>query len=68
MKENTYPWELLNSTVLMLPEEVLCYHVYKYEYFINTNCNKEALKELEILKSYISKKKCESEGKGCSMQ
>lgn len=66
--ENKYSWEMLDNTSLMLPEEIICYHIYKYEYLIGVGKKKESKKELAIIKKYIKTERLESEAKECLMK
>lgn len=61
MEDKNYPWELLNSTVLMVPEEIIAYHIYKATYYQKSKQEKKSQKELDT----ISKKTKESEDKEC---
>ena len=68
MENNKYPWELIDTTNLMIPSEILVYHLYRYERLVKNKQIKEAIKEAEIIKSYIDKENKESEEKACLMQ
>lgn len=61
MEKNKYPWELLSTSTLMQPFEILAYHIYKYEYYKNQNSSREATQELKIIASYTKQLEGEKE-------
>lgn len=59
--QEKYPWELLGTDTLMQQVDILTYHLYKKEYYEKNNCQKEAKKELQIIKSYMYQRKEEKQ-------
>ncbi len=52
MNSNKYPWELVYTTNLMLLDEILTFHIFRYEYLLRIN-KKAALEELKIISTYL---------------
>ncbi len=61
-KKNKFPWDTLETFILMMPIEVLTYHVYKY----NDKTSKKASEtDLQIIKSYLYEQKKEKSESEC---
>lgn len=61
-----YSWELLDTSTLMLPEELITYHLYRYEKALNSKRNNDVNKENQILSGYLQEdKKKEVEVETC---
>ena len=65
MEKNNYPWELLDATTIMIPTELIAYHLRKYEIYLKEKKLKEAKKEIEVIKSYLSKEQTKGEREVC---
>jgi len=64
--EKNYPWELLDASTLLLPEEIITYHLYRYEMAQKNKRSGELSKETQILSNYIqNNKKKEMEVEEC---
>ncbi len=63
-KKNKFPWDTLETVSLMLPVELLIYHIYRYE--LNKRARpKLAESDLQILKTYLNQYEKESSVREC---
>ncbi len=63
-KKDNYPWENLDTAMLFLPEELLIYHLYRYEQARKKDQLKEMKKEAQYINTYAEElgvKKVEEE-------
>lgn len=54
-KKNTYPWETLDTTTLMLPEEIIAYHLYKLKEEERRKRDRGVRENRVIISSYLKR-------------
>lgn len=63
-KKNKFPWDTLETISLMMPTEILVYHIYRF-YMNKSTRTKMAGIDLQTLKSYLKKYEKESSVREC---
>lgn len=63
-KKNKFPWDTLETMSLMMPTEILVYHIYRFS-MNKSNKTKMAESDLQILKTYLNKYEKESSVREC---
>lgn len=63
-EKNRFSWAPLDTSTLMMPIELLVYHLYRYEQNKDAK-SKQKEKDLQILKTYLIEYEKESSVKEC---
>ncbi len=63
-KKNKFLWDTLETLSLMMPAEIIIYHLYRYN-MNKSNRTKMAEKDLQTIISYINKYEKESGAQEC---
>lgn len=56
-EKNKYPWELLDTTTIMNPLEILAYHTFLYKECKKNMGVKQKEEDLAIISSYLVQEK-----------
>ncbi len=67
-EKNEFPWETMDTTVLMMPEELLAYHLYRLKLEETRKREKQIVNNRKTIVSYLVREKIEKEEKSRCFQ
>lgn len=67
-EKKDFPWETMDTIVLMMPEELIAYHLYRLKKENDHKKEKGILENRALLASYIGREKREKEEKSRCFQ